>query len=128
MLNVTARMTSASLSRPKVEDVGGCVMVRIRHRQSVPSHGSGRNLTESQDAILDRLDWTDDALVFCGIRNRLGLQAKARRLREDRLILTVWRLDVTNYWVTRALPAAGYPDSLKYISALTYLGIHASDF
>ena len=55
-LKMAELTTSAGLPRPEIEDAGGCVTVRFRHGQFVPSQRGESDLTEQQRAILDLLD------------------------------------------------------------------------
>ncbi len=62
-LKMAELTTSDGLPRPEIEDAGGCVTVRFRHDQFVPSQRGESDLTEQQRAILDLLDQSGRALA-----------------------------------------------------------------
>ena len=83
---MAALTTAAGLSRPEIEDAGGCVTVRFRHGHYVPSKGGQAGLTDLQQAILALLDRADEGLALREIRARLEPQASERQVQ--------WALEV----------------------------------
>ena len=63
-LKMAELTTSAGLPRPEIEDAGGCVTVRFRHAQFVPSQRSGNDPIGRQEVILALLDRADGGLAL----------------------------------------------------------------
>ena len=81
----TLRMTdlaiSAGLPRPEIEERGGCVTVRFRHADHVPSKAGRSDLIERQETILALLDRAEDGLPLREIRVQLPSQTSERQTR-----------------------------------------------
>ncbi len=76
-------MAAAGLPPLEIEERGECVTVRFRHGQPVPSRREEVYLTEQQQAVLDLLEASDQALARREIRSRLASPTNDRRLSKD---------------------------------------------
>ena len=73
---------AAGLPLPEIEDAGGAVTVRFRHRQPIPRQSSGdRSLAERRELILALLDTAADGLTLREIRARLDPALSERQVR-----------------------------------------------
>lgn len=81
-------VAAAGLPPLEIEERGECVTVRFRHGQPVPSRREEVYLTEQQQAVLDLLEASDQALALREIRSRLTSPTNDRRLRQDLSILS----------------------------------------
>ena len=59
---MTARPTSMSLSRPEIEESGGCTTVRVRYGHFVPPPRRWSGVIERTDALLALLDREGESL------------------------------------------------------------------
>ncbi|MGQ4810319.1 hypothetical protein NKDENANG_03776 [Candidatus Entotheonellaceae bacterium PAL068K] len=80
-LKMVELTTAAGLPRPKVEEIGGGMMVCFRHGQYVPSRRRGSVLIDRQEAILALLAHADAGLTLREIRAQLALQTSERQVR-----------------------------------------------
>ena len=80
-LKMAELTTSAGLPRPEIEDAGGCVTVRFRHGQFMPSQRSGSDVVERKAAILALLDRAEDGLALREIHAQLPRNASERQVR-----------------------------------------------
>ena len=81
-LKMAELASSAGLPVPEIEDDGGCVTVRFRHRRFVPQPSS-REIGPAQrrEEVLALLDGTEDGLTRREIHARLGSRVSERQVR-----------------------------------------------
>ena len=98
-LKMAEAIASAGLPRPEIEDAGGCVTVRFRHRTAAAWRAGGdgtdrasdasarqfgmKDLNDRMRAILAVLERAGQPLALREIRAGLAQQVEARRLRQD---------------------------------------------
>ena len=80
-LKMAELTTSAGLPRPEIEDAGGCVTVRFRHLQFVPSQRSGNDPIGRQEVILALLDRAVGGMALRQICARLAPHASKRQVK-----------------------------------------------
>ena len=86
----------ASLPRPEIEDIGGCVTVRFTPGRHVPPHRVERSVSDRQRAILSLLNDAPDGLALREIVQLLGNgDDDLRRVRSDLGELRAMGLAVT---------------------------------
>ena len=82
-LKMAEQANSAGLPAPEIEDDGGCVTVRFRHSQFVPSSTTG-DISRPEDRrtlILALLDNVEEGLTRREIHARLGSGVSERQIR-----------------------------------------------
>lgn len=83
-LKMAEMATRAGLPGPEIEDAGGVVTVRFRHRQPLPpSSGSASSTVERRELILALLEGAEDGLTRRDIGSRLGSAISERQVRRS---------------------------------------------
>ena len=76
-------MLAAGLPAPEIEDVGGCVTVRLRPSRYEPPQRVAHDLSASQRAVLAALEGAPDGLALREVRALLGVVVPEWSVKDD---------------------------------------------
>ena len=82
-LKIAELMLAAGLPAPEIEDVGGCVTVRLRPSRYEPPQRVAHDLSASQRAVLAALEGAPDGLALREVRALLGVVVPEWAVKDD---------------------------------------------
>ena len=82
-LKIAELMLAAGLPAPEIEDVGGCVTVRLRPSRYEPPQRVAHDLSASQRAVLAALEGAPDGLALREVRALLGVVVPEWSVKDD---------------------------------------------
>lgn len=103
-LKIVELTEQAGLPKPEIEDVGGCVTVRLMPSRYLPPQRVAHNLTDDQQRILALLEPATEGLALRDIRRRVDSLRQEWEIKEDLAMLKHFGLVKTSgrgrgaYW------------------------------
>lgn len=86
-LKIIELTQQAGLPKPEIEDIGGCVTVRLRPSRYLPPQRVAHDLTEEQQRILALLESSSEGMALRDIRQHLRSRRQEWETKDDLAML-----------------------------------------